>query len=215
MQIANLLVPPASPVLDDFNRANENPVSQAGAWNGKPVSTDLAMQVLTNELASSDTVNFNFAGQIYNLTLADCEVVATITGTASQLHYLYLRTADEGGAAVLDGYCIEVSGGAWRILRETNTTQTPLGAGFSKTVSTGDMTAIRAVGQIIQAWHRTAAGVWTLLAVRTDSTYASGRIGVRTNGPNIRFDNFSGGSIEVVPGDPSEQFDSSPGIGPF
>ncbi len=106
---------PTTSVLDDFNRADENPLSGGGNWAllnslGAPLKS-VSNQVgeSTNALNESYWAASNFG--------PDCEVFCTfsVVPTAAGGMRLYVRIQGEGGASTWDGYSLRtswVTGGA-------------------------------------------------------------------------------------------------------
>lgn len=191
---------PTTSVKDDFNRADESPVSKAGAWQGRATTSgEVDMKVLGTKLALAgpDTTTFLFGSAIYNETVQDGEVYATVTAWNQHLIRLYIRMAETGGPNTHDGYVAQIANGVWQIDKVTDGIHTTLGTTFSQAVALGDSVGLQAVGTSINAYHKPAAGSWTQIATRTDATYTTGKIGIGTNSPSIRFDDFGGGNTTV------------------
>ena len=199
---------PANGVLDDFNRANENPLAN-GNWTIGVLSTDVDLQINTNTMAlTSDPATRNSAYWSASQFGPDAE--AYITGdvmdqsqTAST-HYVEVcvRLASPDTAGV-DGYCARFSdiGDTIRIFRLDNGTFTQLGADISQAITNSDSVGLSAVGSTLEVWQKAVAGSWTSRGTRTDSTYsAAGYISVGGVGfsGNTPYDNFGGGTIAAA-----------------
>jgi RHS repeat-associated protein len=86
------------------------------------------------------------------------------------------------------------------------------------TWSAGDKLGFRAVGSTLTAYHYTG-GAWSSVASRTDSTYASGYIGLESYSTSWTLDDFGGGAAVhgMVPGlsggklfSPARRLETSP-----
>jgi hypothetical protein len=182
-------------VLDDFNRPDENPVSQGGNWVGRIYSDDGDLAVASNELASTGPSLSNLSA-VYATAVADGEVFGTYTGGAYV--YLYIRTAGEGEAslaATLRGYrayfTAKGSVGLQRYdvgLVKPATLETSSGV----PLAVGDQIKLVALGAQIAAWHRPEGGEWVRVVSATDSAYASGKVAVALGASGGSLDDFGG-----------------------
>ena len=188
---------PSTSVLDSF-----------GDTEGPPM-TGWATPTGTAGLKSASGVclaNAANAFGIWNSVLsgADEECFCTVTTAlaAGGLVAVFARFKDIASAATVDGYGVTVTEAAtdsWTITIYTNGTPTTLGAGFTQEVSNGDKIGIRCIGSSIQAWYCASGGSWTMLASRTDTTYAAaGYIGAAISDTTGRIDDFGGGTYVPV-----------------
>lgn len=183
---------PTTPILDTFTRADENPL--AGIWTGPMEPGGDSLQLLSNQVATIGAVNFG-GSYVSALAGADCEAYATIaTNDAGNRSELYVRGfTDING---LDGYCVSRVGSTWSIRRKINTGDAQIGATATQAFSSGDSMGIAVYGTTLEGWYKPAAGAWTLVLSRSDSTYAAGGfIGIRMFGTTYRVDDFGGGTI--------------------
>jgi hypothetical protein len=195
---------PTAGVLDSFNRANEDPLSDGGKWSIGPddFGGTNNLRVASNEcfMGSATSGNAYRNDQDYG---PDAEVYATIAAVPTTAVLLYLRLVNIG-AGTTDGYAcyFDFTGGTHDFLpcRVDNdglvglgATTTPAGGNWS----VGDALGLEMIGSTLAVYDR-RSGVWTQQATRTDSTYtAAGKIGVRISdsGSNGRIDDFGGGTV--------------------
>jgi hypothetical protein len=194
---------PTSSVIDTFNRANEDPLSDGGKWSIGPddFGGTNNLRVAGNEcfqgLATSSNGYRN--DQDYG---PNCEVYCTINQLPSTSVVLYARCVNIGSGTT-DGYVVYfdlfASPDSLVICRMDNDGLTVLGAGITMGTNfvVGDKVGMECIGSTISAYAY-QGGSWSLLGSRTDSTYsAAGKIGVRLSdsGSNARIDDFGGGTV--------------------
>lgn len=190
---------PTTGVLDNFNRSDVGPPPSA-SWGAMYSGLIGQFEVYSNQ-ARVDALGYGFAGNYWNpATYTDCEAHAVIaTKPTANTVQLWVRTADATGNTP-DAYSVVLNaeGGTdiMFINRVDNGVATQLGASFSQEVSNGDSIGIECTGTTISAYYKAAAGSWTSLGSRTDSTYsAAGYLLVLADDAYIVFDDFGGGTI--------------------
>lgn len=182
-------------ILDNFNRADEGPPMTG--WATPALAAGL--KIVTNVCAANAANALGVWNSI--LSSADCESWFTVsTATAlSGIVYVFGRLKEIASAATLDGYSVSVTEAAtdtWAINSVTNGVATAIGATFNQEVSNGDAIGICCVGSSIQAWYKASGGSWSMLAERTDGTYAAaGYIGAGITDTTGRIDDFGGGNF--------------------
>lgn len=182
---------PVTSVLDDFNRANENPLSGGGNWTNKIVSADSDMKVDTNKAQAVAYGSAWWSATSFN---ADQEAFVTDTSAAEACR-VYTRLAAPGTAGA-DGYTLVAAapGSALQLYRMDDTAFTAIGAAFTQTIVAGDSFKLVSIGSTHTICFKPAAGSWTELGTRTDGTYnASGYIGIYA-ASNFTVDDFGGGN---------------------
>ena len=179
-------------LLDDFNRADENPLSGGGRW-AQLNSSSNPLQIISNATASVTSTN----GTSYwtRDTFASTEVWARIS--SAQNFGVLLRLQDVGGANTWDGYELfaNASNDTLDLRRVTNATTTSLVTRSVSAIAIGVGIMLRAYGTRLEAWYFKAS-VWTLVTSTDDSTYTSGNMGLRVGptSPGIVTD-FGGGQF--------------------
>lgn len=165
---------------DDFNRPNENPLSDGGAWTNGPGALN-NMQVVSNR-AVTDSGN----GSAYVSSVAfgpDQECTITLSGLSGVGPWVRLQANGDGYLGFLSNsttlLLFRVSGGG---------VFTQLGADFNfAAVISGDTITLRAQGTTLTVYVNGVSQ-----GNRTDATYNTGSIGIFSNG--------AGGEIESVTG---------------
>lgn len=191
---------PTTPQLDNFTRANEDPLSQGGNWGIDLLPATGNLQVLTN-LCAATIDDYCDAWRDNTDYGPDSEAWCVVpTWEAGKAIELTVRIANPG-AAGLDGYLLHVAKpDVWEIYRIDNTSQTKLGVTVTQAVANGDSIGLEAVGTSIRGYHRSGVGAWTLIMTRSDATYgAAGFIGLVIQEDATRVSSFGGGtSIPTV-----------------
>ena len=210
-------VPPANPlpVLDSFNRANENPLSDAGRWtNGIIGSVENGLNVSSNTLACSlgSTCTAWRNNAQYGADAEAWAKVTTLPGAGNSIR-LYVRLQQPGSTA-LTGYMLRTNqlAGTDQVFLErwdpNNTLRTLLT--MSQELGVGNTLLVRAQGSTLEAWRYDGAS-WSRLGAVTDATYpAAGYVGVGIRGTAGRLDDFGARTLGVVPANRSQR-SSEPG----
>jgi peptidoglycan/xylan/chitin deacetylase (PgdA/CDA1 family) len=183
--------PGGTPILDNFNRANENPLSGGGNWGA--ISSVGGAQLVSNAVASPSSTT---AASLWRTVFAgDVETYATIPISTNNAG-LYAETTLSSGNA--NGYLWQWQGSdvspVFRLYRADNSVLTTLGTFSGFTLTAGDKLALRVIGDSVQGWvyH---LGDWQQVASATDTTYRTGQIGVRPRGTTPIIDDFGGGPV--------------------
>ena len=190
------VVPPAEPLptLDDFNRANENPLSDSSRWsNGIAGSGETGLHVSSNPLACSKTTTCT-AWRNASQYGPDTEVwakVGTLPGTGNQFR-LYARL-QQPGLASRSGYMLrtnQLSGTDQVLLDRIDSGAIVNRLTIAQELAVGDVVLLRVKGPTLEAWLKRGT-TWSLLGSVTDSTYAlAGRVGVGIRAKTGRLDDF-------------------------
>ncbi len=192
---ANLVSPvDPLPTLDGFNRANENPLSDAGRWgNGVNGSVETGLNVLSNQLACSKTTTCT-AWRSNTQYGPDTEVWAHVTtqpGINNQLR-LYSRL-QQPGTATYDSYMLrtnQLAGTDQVWLERVDNGAIVNRLTVNQELADGDLILLRTKGSTLEAWRHNGSS-WSRLGVVTDSTYSgAGYVGVGLRGTTGRVDDF-------------------------
>ena len=185
--------PGGTPTLDSFNRADENPLSDGGNWS---MLSSGGAQLVNNAVASSNT-GTSTSGWKDSFT-GDVEVRATVllsTNNAGVVAHASLN-----GAGQLSGYIWQWQGAnspaTFALYREDADVFTTLATFDGFSLDPGDQLALRVIGDSVQGWvyH---LGTWQQVAAGTDTTYRTGKIGIRPRGTSPIIDDFGGGSAQA------------------
>jgi hypothetical protein len=189
---------PDTPILDDFNRANEDPI--AGIWSNGVLGAGNC-RVLGNELemGADDKSCYVTAPQAANQ-----EAYITLTGATGQNDNtnvrLFVCLQDGIGTGTVDGYLVRfqkktTAADKISIRRIDNGVTTILGVDGNLELDDGHKLGVEifADGKI-ELWADAGAG-WVLQMTRTDTTYTceNTNIGVRLDSLSVDLDDFGGG----------------------
>lgn len=192
---------PATPILDFFNRAAEDPLSQAGAW----ASTDPAGSASgTLEVSGVLGRNLDSTGTLRSYRTADYSgyteayfTIATMPGGGKALELLL--DLNNVGSASWSGYRLYVVEGSpdqVYIDRIVSGTPTHIAGPVSRDINTGDMLLAERVGSTLELWHRHSnTGAWTKVATADNTSYTTGKIGAGIQNKTGAIENFGGGNI--------------------
>lgn len=183
---------PASDVLDDFNRADENPLSQGGLWGGAIGASGFsgAAKIVTNA-ATGTGVNVPTGSYRAATCAANCEAYTTVT-TLPNANANYVLLAVRYDSSAVTGYFVQArKADFWFIFRmdgaATNTQIATTSATI--TMALNDVLIFRAVRDTLVLYRN---GLEVLRV--TDSTYVqAGSLGVGGRDTTLRVDNFGGG----------------------
>ena len=179
--------------LDDFNRPNEDPLSDSGKWAG--LWNDDHLKVVSNQVACTTiyTCQMRRSAVLYEI---DQEAWVTIETKPDNFKSARLYVRIQSG--VFSGYALryQVAAGVDQVMLElvTNGAYATLQT-FNQEVLMGDKLRLRAVGSTIEAWrYDNNVGLWTKLGEVSDSTYSlDGYVGLGLRGTGGRLDDFGGG----------------------
>jgi hypothetical protein len=205
-------IPDTTAPVDNFNRTDENPLSDDGKWsllNGYP------LQVISNQLAST-----NSTAQFWRNDVRygpDQEAWVTIETKPNSGAYngdfvrLYVRlqlpTMWEGYAL---RYYNNVTGVDQVFLERYTAGAAATIASVNQEILMGDKLKIRAAGSQIQAWRRdNNTGDWSELVEVSDSTYVGvGYVAIGVRGTTARIDDFGAATLREATADTSIPIDT-------
>lgn len=180
---------PTTPILDNFNRADEGPPPSAN-W------TDIGngLEVISNQAAGSAVGdNISYWNPITFGPDSEVYVTIPVTDVVNGVIYLRFNTGSFNGYGLIFG----ASTSSLSVIRLDGGVPTPLGAAISQAISNGDSVGLRVIGSTIKVYYKAAAGSWTFLDSRTDATYsAAGALLLVVVDTTMRLDNFGGGTYE-------------------
>lgn len=186
---------PSTPLIDGFNRADENPLSDGGKWSLGPLdfTAGRTLRLVSNEATAAVAGSSNSYRNDQNYG-PDTEVYAKLTGSTNDT-YLFARCVNIG-AGTTDGYCVRFSypTGSLTFYRITDCIFSSLSSAISISLNAGDEVGFAIAGSTLKAYRKPLAGSWTELDSVIDSTYsAAGKNGAYSAAGRI--DNFSGGTV--------------------
>lgn len=195
---------PVTPVLDTFNRANENPL--ASPW-AKLSNVHSNTQLLSNYAQGQLFVRSSrYLSSV--TTTPDLELYAKVVTRPSTNEWVELfgRVANPNTNS-LEAYCVQFIRSATAnkctvklIKFVANAEATLLTFTDAVTWANGDFVGVRMVGSTISAWFKPAAGSWSRLALVVDTTITAGGylgIGVLDSVGGAGLDDLGGGDITL------------------
>jgi hypothetical protein len=187
----------ASPVLDGFNRADENPI--AAPWEGRG---GVPLRLASNQLAGAPSGNAaRYGAYLPAGALASCEAYATVKAldgpaTGSQVGvYAHIQPGLPADAMTGYGFVFHPN---FQFSGDNTLYLAPTGgvirvSGFPLQVD--DKLGLRVISGSLQGWIW-RAGTWTLMLSGAPSvTYPPGYLGARVDGNLWRLDDFGGGAL--------------------
>jgi hypothetical protein len=182
---------PTTGLLDQFNRANEDPVTGWTGFRSEPVGKIVSQQLVVSNVLTGATQYFGAS------TYTDCECYFTMVTAPTTDCSLYVRI-DGGDGDSLNGYRViySVAASTVKIQKYVAGTRSDLATISSVTFANGDSFGISIVSTTIRAYKKTS-GTWAELGNVVDSTFTSaGYIGMRGGADATWvFDNFGGGTV--------------------
>lgn len=180
-------------VLDDFNRANENPLTDGGKWLSRNANFNL--QLLSNRCAGLGSVlnSMYWAAATFG---PNCGAFVTIPvlGGSSDYVRLYLRLASPGTLSE-SGYMAQwINSGTSGLIIFKETTReafTTLAQNTALTYAAGDVITFTAVSNVLTVLKNGAS----VLTVNDSSFIRTGNLALGMRATTIRGDDFGGGTL--------------------
>lgn len=185
---------PLTDVLDDCNRADENPLG--GSWDAPLYTGTTGLKLVSNKIAAiNNAVSSAFYTSIYN----------------SLHHEVYVTFDDLGGASADVVCCASNMGGtATDYFLHAQAAEFHLGClndgdlvfqvVIPYAIAAGDSFGLRRRYTTLEVWHKPAGGSWHLVYTMDDNTHMiDGRIGLVMANSTQRFSAFGGGTISSRP----------------
>lgn len=202
---------PTTPVLDNFNRANEGPPPSA-SWSSDDISTALGSQLeVVSSAYCTSIVDNTWRGGAWGTQFGpNCEVYMTMQQwPANNYRSVFWLRLQNIGTNTPDGYNIQFRrldgnpGFDVQVYRSDDGVQTLIGATYSNfdgVVSGGSKIGANMIDDTIDVYFN-SSGSWSSLITRTDATYnVAGYIGISTQDSfTTIWDDFGGGTIIPFP----------------
>ena len=199
---------PTTPILDDFNRANEDPLYQWGNWAlGSIDGAGQTLEIVSNRAGHNESSDAGLEADSYRPVeiSGDAEVYATFASLGGGQWYLYLHLQQVGGAG-WDGYrarwTVSSASDSFRIEKVVDGVATTLANGGGIEAANGDTVLLRRLGNSLEFWWLRPPGSWTQLLTATDATYQSGKLGLGMNSIGFGWDDFGGSGSTTQPPPP-------------
>lgn len=185
--------------VDDFNRANESPLSQSGAWTAWSGGWPQQGAVVSNQCTGAAN---DFWSSLRVTTQGDFELILdlpTLGAVNERYLYVYSRLESSPTVATLDGYEFNVSdaAGTSAFLNEyVNGTATQL-ATASVTWAAADKIGIQCIGTGLELWRHNGTS-WANVFATTDATRTTGHWAIGGYGNVVRLDNITIGTTTAA-----------------
>lgn len=195
----------STPMLDDFARPNEDPLSHGGDWSVVDLSASWnEMKLENNSCRRQGTGTDGLANGMYwtpITSIAPTEVwgcIRSISGATGLS--LFSRLQQLGGTNQFDGYVAYFSPSATGVVGIQNATPVVSYGTVAYTLQVGDVCVMRAVGRSISCYIIRNSYVIQLLTVTTSSVILnSGAIGIGTDtNSEMSFGPVGGGEIDSL-----------------
>lgn len=172
---------PFNNVIDNFTRADENPMVTSSNGTGWLLATDAgtfsvtAESIVSNRCVANSVQSIMYLNTTYSVDTEASVTVGTV-GATSAFVDLGVRINTPNLIASLNGYGIR-----WTVSAGTDTIQivrvdvgpvTNVLTTYNQDVSAGDSIGITAVGNLLTAYYKPSGGGWTPLGSTTDGTYS-------------------------------------------
>lgn len=192
---------PSTPMLDDFARPDEDPLSNQGRWAKVDTTFTVNLTVTSNHCERASGVNESGAYWVPSAGTRESEgwavVGADITGGSNTVAIL-LRVTDPGGAGTAGFYLCGVTFGVAFISRYDNgVNATSLGSTIMDFPVVGDVVVARAASSSISLYLIRGTSVSQLVAGE-DKTYSTGAVGLYLGATGDICRRFGGGMINSV-----------------
>lgn len=189
---------PSTPILDNFNRANENPLNSTNWFSG--FDGDSPLKLVSNHVTVPGTSGLwgSAAWKTVNPGNSEAYVDLVQESTGSGYGMLWVALQTLSTTADVIGYQLEMDNGAgWWLYRwdDEGNQETLIDAYSQQGFRNGDSAGLRVKDGTISVWRKPAGGAWGMLDSIADSTYTGGYIGLELTWNAQIWDNFGGGAI--------------------
>ena len=194
---------PVTPILDNFNRAN-NTGPPSASWSHSPVSstsTSNNLLITNQEVTGTSGSNADYWNpQAFGPNSEAYVTIVTKPTVTNDPVVLGVRWQNPGTstASGYQAYYAYQSNGSdqyWISVRVNGATQGKLVSVTGPTLKPGDTLLFRAIGSTLELW-RESGTTWTRLLTTTDTTITSaGYLMLSTRDTTVRLDNFGGGTL--------------------
>lgn len=203
-----------SGTLDDFDRANEDPLSDGGNWEA---ANGDSLELVSNRVMNNDTVNMqmsawvdphgDFAEAFYTIPsidsvngkiiTVDCDLVDLGAGTVDGSE---LRFFQGNVSAGIDLRIVKLRDGV-EGERQIGIWAEAISDVSSGGINTNDAWGIRRTGDYLEAWYKASGDgiadppfedVWHIILAIEDTEFVGGQIGLGMTGTSWQGDVFSG-----------------------
>lgn len=201
-------------VLDDFNRADEEPLSHGGDWQRTDSIWSQGLRLkynvpLADGAAYEPSTGSKFGASYWTPMSMDGDDAEfwgnAIGGNYPGIHWEISLVSSPGGSSAVDGYgfrrLMGTGGGSLRLIKILNGDYSNILASIASGVPTAQQwMLIRRNGNAVECWMATNTSSWTLWMSVNDVTYTTGLFGSIELSDNARlfahgWDDVGGGPL--------------------
>lgn len=181
------------PLLDNFNRANEDPLSDSIKWTQIPGVTSAGLlKVVSNQVAKSTPTDASDHGMYWNplSALTNCAVQITlpvVPASGGRIR-LWLRVNPSTGACYFAQLLLSGTSGIFR--NAGSGSSTSIASANIGGLTAGDVLKFSAVGTTLTVTKNGA-----VVISGTDATFTNGAVGIGLFDTTARLDDCFGGSL--------------------
>lgn len=184
---------PTTGILDNFNRADENPLDGGGNWGDRLTNNDL--QILSNRAAGTGANVLNSRYWAASQFGPDCEVYYSVPVINVSPDYLRLWIRIQNpGAANETGYMMQWLNDAngCKIFKETaRESYSQLAVNAAARFAANDQIGMEAIGTTITVYQNGTS----VVSVSDGTTTGAGYIAIGCRSTIFRLDDFGGGTV--------------------
>lgn len=188
-------------VTDDFNRADENPLSGGGLWSGPLRAADGRLKIVSNQVAHATGAGANGTAYYTVPLVSPFQIWCEIPDASGDQGIDYC-SQEPNQTNELQGYRWQSNGSVLQLYRVAEGSYTKVAGDYAIVLANGDALGVHLDGSAHKLYHRTG-GVWSLIDTFTDAGgYHAGYPGiVISTNASARMDNFS--AVQVPHGYPT------------
>lgn len=188
---------PSGPILDNFNRANESPLSNGGQWQSPADSgSTQQMNLVSNAAVGSISTSSSAAWKApQGADMQASVTVLALAGAGNDIGVaLRAQLLNTAGTIYYEARYLQGTG--WQVFRINGGVTTQVGSTIlGNNIVVGDKIAGTISGSTIQVWRFDSTNsVWILIGTFTDGVITGvGSVGIRVRGTSAIVDDFTGG----------------------
>lgn len=178
---------PTTPILDNFNRADEIPI--AAPW---VIIGGADCRIVSNQFATSGGAYRQAYYSAFSST--DVEFYATMATFTGEMYMMFRMNGTTD--ANKTGYNVYIGDTVVTLSRHPG----PELGTFNIVPASGDSIGVSAVRTALEVWFKVGAAAWTRIIQVNDGAYTSGYCLLQCADTICRWDDFGGGAISPLTG---------------
>ena len=162
-------------VTDDFNRADENPLSGGGLWSGPLRAADGRLKIVSNQVAHATGAGATGTAYYTVPLVSPFQIWCEIPDASGDQGIDYC-SQEPNQTNELQGYRWQSNGSVLQLYRVAEGAYTKVAGDYAIVLANGDALGVHLDGSAHKLYHRTG-GVWSLIDTFTDAGgyHGSGR----------------------------------------